>query len=144
MKNYIIKYSIILLAFITILMSLSFYVRITSKPVDAKIPKEQEDKGFNDAIQINVLNACGVPGLASDTRQYLREIGFDVVEIGNYHENLDESIIIDRIGDKTSAYKLAYVLGMNEQSIITDIDSTLYLRSTIVIGKNYKSMRHFK
>ena len=37
-----------------------------------------------DIIQVEVRNGCGVSGLAEGMRQFLRQKGFDVVEVGNH------------------------------------------------------------
>ena len=52
--------------------------------------------------------------------------------------------MIDRIGDPVSARKVAYALGIREERIETDIDSTLYLRATVIIGDDYRSLRPFE
>jgi len=119
----------------------SFIVRLNSSPINTEIPTELSQNSFNSKIQVNVLNACGKSGLAAKVRNQLRELGFDVVEIGNYHSNVEESIVIDRLGDRLSSYKVSRALGINESAITQKIDSSLYLRSTVVIGSDYENLR---
>jgi len=94
-----------------------------------------------ESIQVNVLNACGEKGLAGKTRKYLRNNGFDVVEIGNYNLELEKSIIIDRLGDKRSALKTAYALGIEDSLVYSNIDSSLFIRATVIIGKDFKMLK---
>jgi hypothetical protein len=94
-------------------------------------------------IQANILNGCGVTGLAGDVKHYLRARGFDIVEIGNYEEIQDKSIIVDRIGDMESAKKLALAMGISDSLIVTKIDSSLFLRASVVIGKDYNTLAPF-
>ena len=119
----------------------SFIVRLNSTPINTEIPSELSQKSFNSKIQVNVLNACGEPGLAAKVRNQLRELGFDVVEIGNYNKTMEESIVIDRLGDKLSSFKVSRALGINEESITQEIDSTLFLRSTVILGSDFKKLR---
>lgn len=141
MNNFILKFGIVISSILTVLMMFSFIVRLNSTPIDTEISSELSQNSFNSKIQVNVLNACGEPDLAAKVRNQLREVGFDVVEIGNYNTNIEESIVIDRLGDKLSSFKVSRALGINENSITQEIDSSLYLRSTVVIGADYKKLR---
>lgn len=122
-------------------MLLSFVVRLNSTPLDTKINDKTLKRGYNNTIQLNVLNATSEPGIASKTRNHLRKLGFDVVEIGNYDSKLDSSIIIDRLGDKLSSFKLSRAVGLDENKIKTVIDSSLYLRATLVLGNDFTNLR---
>ena len=55
-------------------------------------------------IQLEVLNGCGVSGVADKFSEILREEGFDVVNIGNYRSfNVENSLLISRSGDDEKA-----------------------------------------
>lgn len=124
---------LIVLAFI-IAMIFRF---IIGPPADPTIDDGIERMSAVEVIQVNVLNSSGIKGLAAKTRDYLRSKGFDVVDIGNYHNETDSSFVIDRLGDLSSAKKVAGVMGIPDTLVFTEIDSSLFLRCTIVIGKNY-------
>jgi hypothetical protein len=109
--------------------------------MNTNLSEKTENIGFNKTIQLNVLNASGESGIASKTRNHLRQLGFDVVEIGNYDKLIDSTIIIDRLGDKISSYKLSKAIGLDENKIETVIDSSLYLRATLVLGKDFSNLR---
>lgn len=109
--------------------------------MDTKISEVTEKTGFNNKIQLNVLNASGEKGIASKARNYLRDLGFDVVEIGNFDTMIDSTIVLDRVGDRISSYKLTKAVGIDESRILTAIDSSLYLRATLVLGKDFSKLR---
>jgi hypothetical protein len=97
-----------------------------------------------EIIQVEVRNGCGVTGLAARTTMYLRRHGFDVVEVGDYHSFDEErSKVIDRVGDLASAMKVATVLGIPEEQVVQEIRLDYFLDVTIVIGKDYATLRPF-
>ena len=132
------------LGILVILMISSFVVRLFNPPVSAELENNiQKTNEIEYSIQVNVLNACGKDGLAKCVKEFLIQRGFDVVEIANYHENIDNSMIIDRVGDYSSNSKVAYAVGIDQSCITTDIDSSQFVRSTIVIGKDYFTLKPF-
>jgi len=133
----------VLLILISLLLS-SFIDRVfITPPISANLPDELKTNK-QEVIQVNILNASGEPGLASKAKEFLRVRGFDVVEIGNNKTIVENSTVIDRLGDIGSAYKVAYAIGINDTLITTQIDSSLFLRSTILIGKDFALLKPFK
>lgn len=133
------------LGFVSIIMLASLIIKVANRgPVDGSLDEDQRKFAVAEAIQVNVLNACGESGLADNARKYLRMRGFDVVEIGNYKDIIEKSIVIDRIGDIRSSQKVAFTMGINDSLITSQIDSSLYLRSTLVIGKDFKELNGLK
>ncbi|MBN2365695.1 MAG: LytR C-terminal domain-containing protein [Calditrichaeota bacterium] len=95
--------------------------------------------------QVEVLNGCGVPGIAKSTTAFLRHFKFDVVYMGNYSNfNEQNTRIIDRIGNINSAMKIAETLGVEEQYVTTEVDKSKQLNVTVILGKDYKSLKPFK
>lgn len=132
------------LGLIVIVMLSSFINRVLiSPPVDPSIDKDIETSQNEIVIQINVLNACGEPGLAAKVKDFMRFRGFDVVEIGNYSSTEEQSFVLDRLGDMRSARKVAYALGVSDSMVVSSIDSNMYLRSTVVIGKDFAFLKPF-
>jgi hypothetical protein len=92
-------------------------------------------------IQVEVLNGCGVDGVAAKFTDYLRRNSFDVVQVGNYtSSNIDETMVIDRIGNRANAEKLAEVLGIEKRNIIQQLNKDYFLDATLVIGKDYNKL----
>ena len=94
--------------------------------------------------QIDVQNATNESGIALKMTEYLRSQGFDVVEMGNKKEkDLEYTTVIDRKGDRKAAERLARTLGIPDKKIIQQVNTSLYLEATIVLGKDYKDYKPF-
>lgn len=132
-----------LLLVVVLFFSSMLYKLISAKPIDASIDPEVKKRTLEEVIQVNILNGCGEPGAATEVMHYLRKIGFDVVEIGNYPKTVEYSMVIDRVGDEISAGKVAYALGIDKDEISTEIDSNMFLRCTIVVGDDFKALKLF-
>lgn len=139
----LLNYIIGVLGVITIVLLSSFTHRMFIQPSVNPYVDETNAGKENEKIQVSVLNACGINGLAAETREYLRTRGFDVVEIGNYPETLNKSMICDRTGNVASAEKVAFALGINDSLIITEKDSTLFIRASIIIGNDFHTLKPF-
>lgn len=98
----------------------------------------------NLTIQLEVQNGSGENGIAVRFTDYLRKNNMDVVEIGNYKsQDVAKTLVIDRSGDNIKARKVAQILGVSERSIIQQINNSLYLDVTVVIGKDFKELKPF-
>ncbi len=92
-------------------------------------------------IKIEVLNGCGVNGLARTVGTRLRELGFDVMTLENADSfGYPESIVIDRIGNPGEADRVAEALGIANriQQIVPDpfrIEGV-----TVIVGKDYRRL----
>lgn len=101
-------------------------------------------QGRVHTIQLDVLNATGEAKLAQRVTDYLRSRGFDVVEIGNYREPLERTLVVDRTGDAQAAVQVAEALGISPEQVMQKIDKTLYLDVSVLIGKDYATVRPFR
>jgi hypothetical protein len=85
-------------------------------------------------IQVEVLNGCGVAGVGSELTDILRAKGIDVVKTGNYLSfDIDNTFIIDRVGNIKTAYRVADSLNLDKKFIISEINKSYILDLTIVI-----------
>lgn len=102
-------------------------------------PKENtKAQNVQQLIQVEVLNGCGVAGVGDALTDQLREKGIDVVKTGNYQSfSVDNTFIIDRMDNIETAFKVADSLSLNKQFIITEINKSLFIDLTIVIGKDF-------
>lgn len=97
---------------------------------------------IGDIIQLEVLNGCGVPGLANDFTSTLRKNGFDVVETGNFKNfDMQNTVIIARTFDTKNAKRVADALGIAEEHVFIEASEDFYLDATVVIGSDYKSLK---
>lgn len=145
MKNKVLRWiPTALLSVVAIMMLSSFVFRMFISPsVDPTVEGASACE-FEQVIQVNVLNGCGVPKLAARAKTFLRERGFDVVEIGNFSEKIKKSAVFDRLGDIGSARKVAYAMGIGDSLVVSKIDSSENLRCTIVIGADYQTLKPFE
>lgn len=96
-------------------------------------------------IKVQVLNGCGVRGIAARVRGVLRERGFDVMSFGNAgRQNYAKSQIIIRslgaFGDQ-AADILAESLRISPDQIIRMEDASLVdINVTLVIGSDYRQL----
>lgn len=126
-----------LLLFILVfaLISRVLYPRIVAEKVDP------DPALISNVIQLEVLNGCGVPGLATAFTGTLREYGFDVVETGNFdHFNVDRSFVVSRSNKLENAKRVAKAIGIDEQNILREESHEFYLDVTLVIGSDYESL----
>lgn len=97
---------------------------------------------IGDVIQVEVLNGCGVGGVASKVTQALRNTGFDVVDSGNFDSfDVEHSFIIDRTGNLENAKKAAMALGIDEKRVIQEISKQYFLDASIVIGSDFNQLK---
>jgi hypothetical protein len=122
-------------------MSYAFIERTFIRPT---VDPERAGDDAAGIIQIDVMNGCGDAGMASKCSSFLRARGFDVVEMRNYKTfDLDHSMVIDRAGDMENAERVARALGVATKNIIQQINQDYYVDVSVVIGKDYPSLRPF-
>jgi hypothetical protein len=89
-------------------------------------------------VKVEVLNGCGIDGMARTVGNRLRETGFDVMTLDNADRfDYPESIVIDRLGAPEDADRVAEALGISNriQQIVPDpfrIESV-----TVIIGRDF-------
>jgi hypothetical protein len=99
----------------------------------------------SEIIQVEVLNGCGVGGVADRFTDYLRSKNLDVVKSGNYiSDDVGVSLVIDRSGNMANAYKTAKVLGIKSENVIQQLNKDYFLDVSIVIGRDYFNLTPFK
>ncbi len=140
--NFILNSIIILLAAIIFYMSFSLYSNLSAKDFsDIKIKK----KPVSALVQIEVLNGCGISGVADTLTDYLRKHNFDVVQIGNYISyDVEKSIVIDRTGNMINAFKVADTLGIDPKNVIQQMNNNYFLDVSLIIGKDFNNLKPYK
>lgn len=132
-----------LVVFVTLLI-MSFTNRVLiSPPIDPNLEENVEKLNNLEIIQVSILNSTSINGLANKARTFMQLRNFDVVEIGNSKIVLPNTIVIDRMGDFASAKKVAKAFGVADSLIKTDIDSSLFVRVSIIIGQDYPKLPFF-
>ncbi|HEX6536339.1 MAG TPA: LytR C-terminal domain-containing protein [Gemmatimonadaceae bacterium] len=90
----------------------------------------------NVRIEVEVLNATRVQGLARRATFHLRDRGFDVVESGNARERRDSTLVLDRSGHPEWARLVARAMG--GAAVVSRPDSSRYVDVTVLIGASWR------
>ena len=135
------NFTILLLSVVIIFLIYSIIVKIDYFRSNNN---DKENVGVNKKpVQLEVLNGCGVNGVAEKFTDYLRAGNFDVVNIGNYRSfDIDHSLLIDRTGNMSNAFKIASTLGIEKNNIIQQVNKEYFLDVTLIIGKDYKRLKN--
>ncbi|GBD86275.1 hypothetical protein BMS3Abin03_00189 [bacterium BMS3Abin03] len=131
--------SILILSVLVIFLAYSLVRNLNN--VFYSSPGDKNNKTETKIIQVEVLNGCGVNGIADRFTEYLRVENFDVVNIGNYRSfDVDNSIVIDRTGEIENAKRVAKVLGIDSTRVIQQINDDYFLDVTLIIGKDFNQL----
>ena len=139
--NVFINFTILLLSVVIIFLTYSI---ITKVDYLRSNNTEEETIGVTKKpVQLEVLNGCGVNGVADKFTDYLRTGNFDVVNIGNYRSfDVDYSLLIDRKGNMANAFEIAATLGIEKNKVIQQVNKEYFLDVTLIIGKDYKKLNY--
>jgi hypothetical protein len=86
-------------------------------------------------IRVQVLNATATAGLGRRATAFLRDRGFDVVEVATAPQQRDSTLVIDRSGQPGWATLVAHALGRGQVQSVPD--SSRYLDVTVLVGRDW-------
>ena len=90
----------------------------------------------NPRVRVQVLNATRTRGLARRAMLYLRDQGFDVVEVGTTSAIRDTTLVLDRSRHPEWARNVATSLGAAR--VETRPDTSRYLDVTVLVGSSWR------
>jgi hypothetical protein len=94
--------------------------------------------------QIEILNGCGVAGIASIATDFCREEGIDVVYSGNFQNYaVKESYIIGWTENENDVNTIGKIIGLEQSKISFKKDSNKQLAASIILGADYKNLKPF-
>lgn len=106
---------------------------------------EEEVAEETRILQIEVLNGCGVPGIATRFTEYLRTRGFDVVKTENYESfNILKTVVIDRKGPVKNAQRIADALGLSYSRVLQEVNEVYLIDASIILGKDFRSLSSWR
>jgi hypothetical protein len=117
---------------------------VSSDPIEPVEEEEQIPPPLAHMIQVEVLNGCGINGVAKIFQSKLRENGFDVVNTENYvvkgkvFWKVDQTFVIDQIGVAEQAKSIAKALGIPLTNIESRENPAAIYDISVVIGKDYR------
>jgi len=89
-----------------------------------------------ERIRVQVLNATATRGLGRRAMLYLRDRGFDVVEVGTSRRTQDSTVVLDRSRHPEWAQRVAKALG--GARVEARPDSSRYLDVTVILGTSWQ------
>lgn len=139
-NSFVLNAAIGFLSLLLVLLIFGLFTRIVYPRIESQRAK-QNDKLIGEVIQLEVLNGCGVPGLANNFTSTLRKNGFDVVETGNFENfNMTNTVVIARTISTENAQRVAEAIGVDPKNVFVEASKDFYLDATVVIGSDYESL----
>ena len=90
----------------------------------------------SERVRVQVLNATRTRGLGRRAMLYLRDQGFDVVELGTASPTQDSTVVFDRSNHPDWARRVAAAVG--GARVEPRPDSSRYLDVTVLIGGSWR------
>jgi hypothetical protein len=147
--NYVLNITIIIIAGIcfylaySMIMSSSGIKSRGDNKIGTDTTRKQITNQPNLSVQINILNATGENRIGARFRDYLKQKGFDVVDMGNYKAEVEKTMVLDIIGDLNKAKRVADAIGVSHRNVVQQLDKTKFIDATIIIGKDYTELKPF-
>jgi LCP family protein required for cell wall assembly len=110
--------------------------------VGPSVPQENPAEGARlEAARISVRNGSGMEGLASQTADYFKAQGLNVVEIGNADRlDYDKSLLIVENASYPYAVRfLASLLSLSQSQILHPVSSDPALDLIVILGQDWAS-----
>jgi len=145
LKEGIIRFLIVLfaLAIAALIFSAVLSIRRCSAPfVEMPVEEVVEEPRI---LQVEVLNGCGVSGVADKYTEFLRSHGLDIVRSDNYESfNVLKTVVIDRRGDVQNSIQIAQILGLSEERVLQEVNEAYLIDASIIIGKDFRQLSSWK
>ncbi len=131
--------AIIVLLLVVAYLAYSFVLRLTVAP-SLDPARDGDPKG--KPIQLDVINGCGTAKVGTRFTQYLRDRGYDVVEVRNYHRfDVRHTIVVARTANLRNAEKVATALGIEAPHIVQQINPDYFVDVSVLIGMDHQSLK---
>jgi len=97
----------------------------------------------NQILKIEVLNGCGVDGVARKFADYLKKQGFDPVTVTNFERHdIPRTMVIDRTSNTSvNGRKVAQSLGLSEDYVSYLASPERLVAVSVIIGQDYKGLQ---
>ena len=98
-----------------------------------------------DRTVLEILNGVGIPGLAGEFGDYLREAGFDVLRFTNAQRyDYPQTLVINRGSDLERAQLVAQALGLDPADVENIPDTEALIDVTVVLGRDYGTLSAYR
>lgn len=127
-------------AFVLLLAGIFSIIYLISTGENFIRSRTKINKKLLSQIRVEVLNGTSISGLAERTADFLREKGFDVVDVGSANEKIEATVILDRADrDLRNARLVRRVLRQGRTSF--EPHPLQLLEISLVLGSDFKERR---
>lgn len=92
-------------------------------------------------VTVEILNGCGISGLAATFKDIVHSKTFDVQHTENAaHFRFDQTEIIARSDNTEAAFTLAKELGLESGRVSIQKDPTVMVDVTVIVGHDYAAV----
>ncbi len=136
--------NIVILCFAVVIIGFMFSSRsrIVNNPDKIGLNRENYISKPIEYIEVvEVLNGCGISGLAGNFAKYIRESGYDVLYIGNAdNKDYDSTQIFVKSTNIKLSDPLRKILKMEKIRVKVSNDLSNHFDFRIIIGKDYEEL----
>lgn len=145
-KDIILKIFIGVVAIINIILVISTFRQCSQTPEEEIVISEEKIiPPPLRPIQIEVLNGCGVSGIAAKFTDFLRSLDFDVVKTDNYESfNVLKTVVVDRRGNRNNMLKIAEALGLSDERILEEVNEAYLVDAVVILGKDFRQLKSWQ
>lgn len=100
-------------------------------------PAPPADQGIPHIGRIQILNGCGIDGIAWKVAEYLRNRGFDVKNDGIDNApsfNYPATLVVSRTADPRIAHQVGKALGLDQERVLVLRDGAGRFDATVFVG----------
>jgi len=97
----------------------------------------------NTVLKIEVLNGCGIDGVARKFADYLKKQGFDPVTVTNFERHdIPRTMVIDRTSNTSvNGRRIAQVMGLSDDYVSYLASPERMVAVSVIIGQDYKGIQ---
>ena len=109
-------------------------------------PQVATDFPIADPIKVQVLNGCGVSGIANEFAELLQRKQYDVVDISNATNwDYEKTVIINRERqDRKNIEKFRELVGVPKELVYLIKNDEVESDITLILGMDYESLKAYK
>jgi len=111
-----------------------------------KVPEIISSAPIVDPVKVQVLNGCGVSGIANEFSEFLQRKRYDIIEVGNAPTwDYENTVIINRERrDKKYIDKFRELIGIPKELVYPIKNDENESDVTLIIGSDYESLKIYK
>ncbi len=119
--------------------------KLLSAPANRTTSTLSDSEPAADRVVVEVLNGIGIPGLAGEFTDFLRDRGYDIVRFTNAQRfDYPRTLVINRGTDYQHAVNVATALGLELNAVENMPKPDLHIDVTVVLGQDYHTLSSYR